>query len=202
MFSTSIIAKIIKECSGNLFLYPGGTIAPLLNECEQINVNLVVSKNEQGAGYMALAEAQLKNKPAFVAVTSGPGATNIITPIADAYYDSIPLIVITGQVGTTDLERSKDIRQRGFQEVPIVDMVKTITKKVFQPKSVEELSYAIHEAYIIANSNRKGPVLIDLPMNTQLQKIDEEILNKLLNIEKLKTQLIYYQLTLKVNKKY
>lgn len=188
MFSTSIIAKIIKEFSGNLFLYPGGTIAPLLNECKQINVNLIVSKNEQGAGYMALAEAQLKNKPAFVAVTSGPGATNIITPIADAYYDSIPLIVITGQVGIADLERSKDIRQRGFQEVPIIDMVKAITKKIFQPKSVEELSYAIHEAYIIANSNRKGPVLIDLPMNIQLQKIDEEILNKLLNIEKLKTK--------------
>lgn len=188
MFSTSIIAKIIKEFSGNLFLYPGGTIAPLLNECKQINVNLIVSKNEQGAGYMALAEAQLKNKPAFVAVTSGPGATNIITPIADAYYDSIPLIVITGQVGISDLERSKDIRQRGFQEVPIVDMIKAITKKVFQPKSIEELSYAIHEAYIIANSNRKGPVLIDLPMNIQLQKIDEEILNKLLNIEKLKTK--------------
>ncbi len=188
MFSTSIIATIIKEFSGNLFLYPGGTIAPLLHECKRINVNLIVSKNEQGAGYMALAESQLTNKSAFVAVTSGPGATNIITPIADAYYDSIPLIIITGQVGVSDLERSNDIRQRGFQEVPIIDMVKAITKKIFQPKSVEELSSAIHEAYIIANSNRKGPVLIDLPMSIQLQKIDDGILNNLLNIEKLKTK--------------
>lgn len=186
MFSTAIISKIIKEFGNNLYLYPGGTIAPLLYECKRINVNLIVSKNEQGAGYMALAEAQLTNKPSFVAVTSGPGATNIITPTADAYYDSIPMIIITGQVGIADLERSKDIRQRGFQEVPIVDMVKCITKEVFQPKSVEELSLAIHKAYIIANSHRKGPVLIDLPMNIQLQKIDENILNNLLNLEELR----------------
>jgi acetolactate synthase-1/2/3 large subunit len=186
MYSTSIIATIIKEFSGNLFLYPGGTIAPLLYECKRINVNLIVSKNEQGAGYMALAEAQLLNKPSFVAVTSGPGATNIITPIADAYYDSIPLIVITGQVGIADLERSKDIRQRGFQEVPIINMVKDITKEVFQPRSIEEFSSAIHKAYIIANSNRKGPVLIDLPMNIQLQKIDDNIFHNLINLDILK----------------
>lgn len=188
MFSTSIIAKIIKKFSKNLYLYPGGTIAPLLHECKKIGVNLIVSKNEQGASYMALAEATLLNKPSFLAVTSGPGATNIITPIADAYYDSVPLIIITGQVGTADLQRSKDIRQRGFQEVPIINMVKDITKRTFQPKSVEELASAIHDAYIIANENRKGPVLIDLPMNIQLEEINDDTLNKLLNFDKLESE--------------
>ncbi|MGJ0298627.1 thiamine pyrophosphate-binding protein [Aliarcobacter cryaerophilus] len=187
MFSTAIISKIIKEFGNNLYLYPGGTIAPLLDECKNIGINLIVAKNEQGAGYMALAEAKLENRPAFVAVTSGPGATNIITTIADAYYDSIPLIIITGQVGIADLQRSENIRQRGFQEVPIINIVKDITKKVFQPKSIEELSRAIHEACIITNNGRKGPVLIDLPMNVQLQKIDDETLNTLLNIASLKT---------------
>lgn len=188
MFSTVIISKIIKKFSNNLYLYPGGTIAPLLHECKKIGINLIVAKNEQGAGYMALAEAQLTNKPSFVAVTSGPGATNIITTIADAYYDSIPLIIITGQVGTADLQRSQNIRQRGFQEVPIADMVKCITKEVFQPKSVEELSLAIHEACIISNRKRKGPVLIDLPMNVQLQNIDDKTLNSLFNLDSLKVQ--------------
>lgn len=186
MYATAIISKIIKNTSGNLYLYPGGTIAPLLHECKKDNINLIVSKHEQGAGYMAIAEAQLLHKPAFVSVTSGPGATNIITTIADAYYDSVPLVVLTGQVGTMDLERSNKLRQRGFQEVPIINMVKDITKKVFQPKNIEELSDAIHEAYFISNSNRKGPVLIDMPMNIQLQEISEKELNKLLDLSKLK----------------
>lgn len=177
MFSTSIIAKIIKETSQNLFLYPGGTIAPLLHECKRMEVNLIVSKQEQGAGYMALAEATLYNKPSFVAVTSGPGITNLITVIADAYYDSIPLIILSGQVSTSDLKRCSTIRQRGFQEVPTVDLVKNITKSVFQPKSVNELSNAIHQAMQISNSGRKGPVVIDMPMDVQLTKIDEKMLS-------------------------
>jgi len=188
MYATAIISKIIKEKSGNLYIYPGGTIAPLLHECKKDNINLIVSKHEQGAGYMALSEALLYHKPSFLTVTSGPGATNIITTIADAYYDSVPLIILTGQVGTADLSRSSKLRQRGFQEVPIINMTKDITKKVFQPKNVKELSDAIHDAYIISNSKRKGPVLIDLPMDVQLGKITDTELKTLLNLSKLTTQ--------------
>lgn len=184
MYATALIAKLIKEKNKKLYIYPGGTIAPLLHECKRVDIDLIVSKNEQGAGYMALAEAQLLHKPAFVTVTSGPGATNIITVIADAYYDSIPLIVLTGQVGTADLSRSDKIRQRGFQEVPIVNMVKDITKKTFQPKNIEELADAICQAYIISNSNRKGPVLVDLPMDVQLQTINDNELNSLFDLSK------------------
>ena len=185
MFATSIITKIIKHISGNLYVYPGGTIAPLLHEAKRDGIDIIVSKNEQGAGYMALAEASLYHRPSFVAVTSGPGITNLITTISDAYFDSVPLIVISGQIGTTDLDRCDSIRQRGFQEVSIVDMVKPITKKIFQPRSVEEISLAIHEAIKISVDGRMGPVLIDLPMNIQLIDIDENILKNYVHIDKL-----------------
>lgn len=180
MFSTSIISKLIKQLGANLYTYPGGTIAPLLHEAKKDKIATIVSKNEQGAGYMALAEANLKHSPAFVTVTSGPGITNLITVIADAYYDSAPLIILSGQVGTPDLNRSAQLRQRGFQEVPIVEMVKTITKKTFQPQNVTELAEAIHQAIKISNSGRKGPVLIDLPMNVQLTKINDSELAQFL----------------------
>lgn len=185
MYAAALISKVIKQKSGNLYVYPGGTIAPLLHECKKDNIKLIVSKREQGAGYMALAEAQLFHRPSFVAVTSGPGATNIITTISDAYYDSIPLVVLTGQVGTADLKRSNKLRQRGFQEMPIINMVKEITKSTFQPVSIQELSDAIHDAYIISNSGRKGPVVIDLPMDIQLQEITNTEINTLLHISKI-----------------
>lgn len=185
MYATSIITKIIKHTSGNLYVYPGGTIAPLLYEAKKDGIDIIVSKNEQGAGYMALAEAALFHRPAFVAVTSGPGVTNLITTISDAYFDSIPLIILSGQVGTADLDRCDKIRQRGFQEVPIVDMVKPITKRIFQPRSIEEISFAIHDAIKVSSDGRKGPVLIDLPMNIQLIDIDLNILNRLVNIDNL-----------------
>jgi acetolactate synthase-1/2/3 large subunit len=187
MYSTAIITREMKKYSNNLYIYPGGTIAPLLHEAKRDGLNLIVTKHEQGAGYMALAEASLYNRSAFVAVTSGPGATNIITVIADAYYDSIPLIVITGQVGTADLSRSSELRQRGFQEVPIVNMVKEVTKRTYQPKTLEELHLAIINGIFISNHGRKGPVLIDLPMNLQLQEITQEQLENFsfdTNIEK------------------
>ena len=194
MFNAQIISSIIKITTNKLYVYPGGTIAPLLHECKLDKVELFVSKSEQGAGYMAIAEALSTHKPAFVTVTSGPGATNIITCIADAYYDSIPLVILTGQVGTADLARSKKLRQRGFQEVPIADMVKDITKKVFQPINVQELSDAIHAAYQISNSNRKGPVLIDMPMDIQLGLLEENELEKYLNFDSLSTKNTSYDI--------
>lgn len=185
MFATSIITKIIKHISGKLYVYPGGTIAPLLHEAKKEGIDIIVSKNEQGAGYMALSEASLFHRPSFVAVTSGPGITNLITTISDAYFDSVPLIVISGQVGTADLDRCDSIRQRGFQEVSIVDMVKSITKSIFQPRSVEEISEAIHQSIKISMDGRKGPVLIDLPMNIQLININEDTLKNSVNIDNL-----------------
>ena len=109
--------RFIENGIDRVFVYPGGTIAPLVNACIRRNIIIENFKNEQGAGYAALAFSRLTGKPQVVMVTSGPGVTNVLTPLADAYYDSTPLIVITGQVGTPDLNSRHGVRQRGFQEV-------------------------------------------------------------------------------------
>ncbi len=179
MLSTALIAKLINDTEQCLYTYPGGTIAPLLHECKRCGIDLIVSKAEQGAGYMAIAHASFTGRPSFVAVTSGPGATNLMTCLADAYYDSIPFVAFTGQVGTGDLARSPCLRQRGFQEVPVIAMAGPITKAVFQPKSPEELAETLVRAYVMSQSNRPGPVLIDLPMDVQMAKIDPDLLFKI-----------------------
>jgi len=111
-----------------VFVYPGGTIAPLVNALIDKGILIDVFKSEQGAGYAALAYARITGKTQVVMVTSGPGVTNVMSPLADAYYDSTPLLVITGQIGTTDLTSRKNVRQRGFQETPTVDIVKPLSK--------------------------------------------------------------------------
>lgn len=147
--------------------YPGGTIAPLLDACDRFGLKVYTSRHEQGAGYAALAQAKLSSLPGVVAVTSGPGVTNVLTAVADAYFDSIPMLVFTGQVGTADLPNGRMLRQTGFQEVDTPALMKPVTKAQFQPRSAQELSQIIPQAWDIALSGRKGPVSIDLPMDVQ-----------------------------------
>ena len=173
MYASALIATLIKHFDKSLYVYPGGTIAPIFHECKAAGVELICTKAEQGAGYMAIADAITGYGPGFVAVTSGPGATNLITCIADAFYDSIPLVVFTGQVGTADLERAPALRQRGFQEVPTPRMVQPITKGVWQPRTLEELGDALLEGVRLTLDGRPGPVVIDLPMNLQMSTLEE-----------------------------
>ncbi len=180
MYSSALIASLLKYLNKTLYTYPGGTIAPIFHECKAIGVPLICTKNEQGAGYMAIADALVTQTASFVAVTSGPGATNLITCIADAFYDSIPLIAFTGQVGTKDLARSETLRQRGFQEVPIMDMVKKITKATLQPQTPQELAEMLIQALHCAMDGRPGPVLIDLPMDVQLTPLPDGLLESML----------------------
>ncbi len=147
--------------------YPGGTIAPMLDACKKFNIKVITSRHEQGAGYAALAQAKLTQLPGIVAVTSGPGVTNVLTPVADAFFDSIPLLVFTGQVGTADLLTQKKVRQSGFQEVDTPSLMRPITKAQFQPKSVAELAEMLPKAWLLALEGRPGPVSIDLPMDVQ-----------------------------------
>lgn len=180
MMTAKLIASLIKSQKKCLYTYPGGTIAPVFHECTAINVPLICAKTEQGAGYMAIADATVSGSPAFVAVTSGPGATNLITCIADAFYDSIPLIALTGQVGTPDLSRNETLRQRGFQEAPIVDMVSKITKAAFQPRTPQELADALVSAMSLTLEGRPGPVLIDLPMDMQMNPLPDGLVDDML----------------------
>src|SRR3569833_2873039 len=100
-------------------------------------------------------------------VTSGPGVTNAVTPVADAYYDNIPLVVITGQVGTGDMRGDLPIKQRGFQAVDSVALMKPITKAAFLVRDVADLPNVLEHAFFLAREGRQGPVVVDLPMNVQ-----------------------------------
>jgi acetolactate synthase I/II/III large subunit len=163
----ALVARMLAAGIEDIFLFPGGTIAPVLDAAKRNGIRLVCPRHEQGAGYMALADARLRGRVAVLMATSGPGATNLVTPVADAFYDSIPLVVMTGQVGTGDLDRSRAVRQRGFQECDTLSIFKSITKATMQPRNAEELAGAFDEALKLAETGRRGPVLIDLPMNVQ-----------------------------------
>lgn len=175
MFVADWVAGIFhKNAIERIFLYPGGTIAPLINACLKIGIQVECFKSEQGAGYAALAFSRLTGRPQVVMVTSGPGVTNVITPLADAFYDSTPLILITGQIGTGDLNIRKPVRQRGFQETPTVDLTRPISKRATCMFSLEDVFREVPEAFRLTVADRKGPVVIDFPMDMQRLEIKDE----------------------------
>ncbi|NOZ52515.1 MAG: thiamine pyrophosphate-binding protein [Gammaproteobacteria bacterium] len=163
----ALVARGIKR----LYLFPGGTIAPVLHSAKQRSIDLFCARHEQGAAYAALAAARLSGQPQVVVVTSGPGVTNVITSIADAYYDSTPLLLLTGQVGTTDLCRDLPLRQRGFQEVDTVALLRSVTKAQFLVEETSTLRQTVAQAYTLAGSGRPGPVVVDLPMDVQRAQV-------------------------------
>ncbi|HEY4078895.1 MAG TPA: thiamine pyrophosphate-binding protein [Rhizomicrobium sp.] len=151
-----------------VFIFPGGTIAPILDSIEKRSrIEVICPRTEQGAGYAALGYARMTGKTAVFMVTSGPGVTNAVTPVADAYYDNIPMVVITGQVGTGDMRGDLPIKQRGFQEVDTVDLMRPIAKAAFCVKDIRDLPRVMEEAFFLARAGRQGPVVVDLPMNVQ-----------------------------------
>jgi len=166
-----IVESLIKYHCSRLYVYPGGTIAPILDEAQSAGLAIFCARHEQGAGYAALAAARLSQQPQVVMVTSGPGVTNVLTCVADAYYDSTPLVLIAGQVGSGDLTAGRPIRQRGFQEVDTPALLKTITKAQFQPTTPAQLAQVMVDAFTLATEGRPGPVVIDLPMNVQRNEL-------------------------------
>ena len=155
-----------------IHIFPGGTIGPVLDIVHDWNIEIFTTRHEQAAGYAALGTAKLTGEPQVVMVTSGPGVTNVLTPVADAYFDSIPLVVLTGQVATSDMKSKLPVRQRGFQEVDTVALFKPITKAQFLPKHSSELAEVMNDAFRIAKTGRPGPVVVDLPMNVQKESVD------------------------------
>lgn len=138
--------------------YAGGAILPVFDAIyNSKHFDFIMPKHEQGAGHMAEGYARASGKPGVVVVTSGPGATNVITPIADALADGIPLVVFTGQVPTSA------IGSDAFQEADVIGISRACTKWNVMVKSVAELPRRINEAFEIATSGRPGPVLVDLP---------------------------------------
>jgi acetolactate synthase I/II/III large subunit len=149
---------------------PGGANLPLYDALSQSQkIRHVLARHEQGAGFIAQGMARASGKPAVCFATSGPGATNILTAIADAKLDSIPLICITGQVP------SAMIGTDAFQEVDTYGMSIPVTKHNFLVRSAEELLKVIPESFRIAASGRPGPVLIDVPKDVQNQVVEVRV---------------------------
>ena len=160
------------------FGYQGTMISHLVDSIgKDDRVNNHVCYNEQGAALAAVGYAKVSDKNVCAYSTSGPGATNLITGIADAYYDSVPVIFICGQLNTYEYSDIKTLRQQGFQESNIVNMVKTITKYAVQIHEANDIAYELEKALYMANSGRPGPVLLDIPMNIQRAEINIEKLN-------------------------
>lgn len=167
----AVVAELWRHGVTRVFVYPGGTIAPLVNACVAKGIEIEVMKSEQGAGFAAIGYAQASRQISVVMVTSGPGVTNVITPLADAYYDSTPVLFVTGQVGRADLGSRPNVRQRGFQEVPTIDICRPISKIAVQPAREEEVVPAVRAALLSLTSTRPGPAVLDLPMDLQQQPI-------------------------------
>src|ERR1700743_2084908 len=163
-----VLEAFLRHQVRHVFIFPGGTIAPILDRIEKRSkIEILCPRTEQGAGYAALGYARMTGETAVFMVTSGPGVPNAVTPIADAYYDNIPMVVITGQVGTADMRGDLPIKQRGFQEVDTVDLMKPIAKAAFCVKDICDLPRVMEEAFFLARAGRQGPVVVDLPMNVQ-----------------------------------
>ncbi|KXJ95715.1 acetolactate synthase [Microdochium bolleyi] len=142
----------------HIFGYPGGAILPVFDAIyNSKHFDFILPKHEQGAGHMAEGYARASGKPGVVLVTSGPGATNVITPMQDAMSDGTPMVVFTGQVVTGA------IGSDAFQEADVIGISRACTKWNVMVKNVEELPRRINEAFDIATSGRPGPVLVDLP---------------------------------------
>ncbi|MBR6303810.1 MAG: acetolactate synthase, large subunit, biosynthetic type, partial [Lachnospiraceae bacterium] len=161
----AIIKCLESEDVKYVFGYPGVAICPFYNSILESDIKTILVRTEQSAAHAASGLARLTGKPGVCAVTSGPGATNIITGIATAYADSIPMVIITGQV-KTDLIGS-DV----FQEADITGAVESFVKYSYLVKKAEDLPRIFKEAFYIAGSGRKGPVLIDIPIDVQNAQI-------------------------------
>ncbi|KAG8217931.1 thiamine diphosphate-binding protein [Butyriboletus roseoflavus] len=142
----------------HIFGYPGGAILPVFDAIyNSKHFDFVLPRHEQGAGHMAEGYARVSGKPGVVLVTSGPGATNVVTPMQDALSDGVPLVVFCGQVATSA------IGSDAFQEADVVGISRSCTKWNVMVKDIAELPRRINEAFKIATSGRPGPVLVDLP---------------------------------------
>jgi len=156
----------------------GGAVTHVVDSIfKQKGVKYIHSYHEQAAAFSASALAKYKGSLGVAVATSGPGATNLITGIADAYFDSSPVLFITGQVNTYDFKYQRPIRQCGFQETDIVNIVKPITKYSVLLDKVDKVEEELSKAVRIAVSGRPGPVLLDIPMDVQRGKISPKSLS-------------------------
>ncbi|HVC43641.1 MAG TPA: biosynthetic-type acetolactate synthase large subunit [Candidatus Binataceae bacterium] len=156
-----VIESLMAEGVDVIFGYPGGAILPTYDALMDSKIQHVLARHEQGATHMAEGYARVSGRPGVVIVTSGPGATNAVTGIADAYMDSTPMVVISGQVPTTMIGND------AFQEADFVGITRPCTKHNYLVKDVKDVARIIKEAFYIAGTGRPGPVVVDMPKDVQ-----------------------------------
>ena len=155
-----------KEGVEVIFGYPGGQVLPIFDKLYDCPIKFILVRHEQGAAHAADGYARVTGKPGVCIATSGPGATNLVTGLATAYMDSIPMVAITGQVKTFLIGND------AFQEADITGITRPVTKHNYLVEDIKDLARIIKEAFHIATTGRPGPVLIDFPSDIQLQETD------------------------------
>ncbi len=161
-----IVFKVLEERNvDSIFGYPGGAVLPIYDELKNHKtIRHFLVRHEQGAGHAAEGYARSSGKPGVCLVTSGPGATNVVTALTDAYMDSIPIVCISGQVPT------HLIGTDAFQECDTTGITRPCTKHNWLVKDVKNLSKVLHQAFDVAITGRPGPVLVDIPKDVQFNK--------------------------------
>ena len=168
--SEALLKALIAEGVDTIFGYPGGQAIPIYDSLYDYRDQLrhVLVRHEQGATHAAQGYARVSGKVGVTLVTSGPGATNTITGIADALMDSTPMVVIAGQVPSPLLGTD------AFQEVDVIGITQPITKWAYQIRKPEEIAWAVSRAFYIASTGRPGPVVLDLAKDAQVGLVDYE----------------------------
>lgn len=156
-----------REGVKTMFALPGGVVLKIFDVLhQQKDIRVILTRHEQGAGFMAVGYAKAMGKPGVALITSGPGMTNVITSLADAYMDSVPIVVFSGQVPTALIGND------AFQEADNIGLSRPCTKYNFLVKDVKDLAQTIKEAFYIATTGRPGPVLVDIPKDISLDKAE------------------------------
>ncbi|MDQ7068660.1 MAG: thiamine pyrophosphate-binding protein [Sulfurimonas sp.] len=171
--SDYIIEFLLQKEINKVFGYIGGAVAHIYHSIDKYeDMEMINCINEQGAGFAAEGYARVSGNSGVAFATSGPGATNLITPIGSCYFDSVPTMFITGQVNTYEYKYDRPVRQIGFQETDIVSIVKPIVKYAVMVDDVNRVRYELEKAHYLSQNGRKGPVLVDIPMDVQRSDAD------------------------------
>ena len=173
--SDYIAHVLVKEGIHTVFGYQGSSVSHLIDSICNADIKYVQNYHEQASAFAACGYAEATHNLGVAVACSGPGATNLITGIANAYYDSLPCLFIVGQVSSHEL-KDNGSRQNGFQETKIVDIVKPITKYAVEILDPQSLAEELQKAIMIAKTGRKGPVLISIPHNVQQAQIENEVI--------------------------
>jgi len=171
--SDALLQSLVNQGVTEMFAYPGGAVLPIYDAMSRYNIKRILVRNEQAAAFAAQGYSRATNKIGVCLATSGPGATNLVTGIADAKLDSIPMVIFTGNVF------GHLIGSDAFQEIDMVGVCEPIVKHAYFVKSADDLPRIVEEAFFLAKSGRPGPVLVDIPKCVQIGELSAKIIKKL-----------------------